>query len=47
MDQEKLVEKLKDVKTWLYGLGIGGLAYGAWWLIKIIICATTGVCIIF
>lgn len=44
---DKFIERLKSVKTWLYGLGIGGAAYIIWWGIKIAICALTGVCIIF
>ena len=47
MNTEKFILKLKSFKTWLFGLGLGGLAIGLWWIIKIIICATTGICIIF
>lgn len=47
MNKEKLVLKLKSFKTWLFGLGIGGIAIGLWWIIKIIICLTTGICIVF
>lgn len=47
MKTEKVIEKLKNFKTWLMGLGIGGIALIIWWIIKIIICATTGICIIF
>ena len=44
---DKFITRLKSVKTWLFGLGLGGVAIGLWWIIKIIICATTGICIIF
>ncbi len=44
--KEKLVEKLLSFKTWLFGLGIGGIAIGLWWIIKIIICLTMGICLI-
>jgi hypothetical protein len=47
MKTEKFVEKLKNFKTWMFGLGLGGIAVILWWIIKIIICATTGICIIF
>ena len=47
MNKERLVEKLKSFKTWLFGLGIGGVAVILWWIIKVVICATTGICIIF
>lgn len=47
MTREKFVEKLKSFKTWMFGLGLGGVAIALWWIIKIIICATTGICIIF
>lgn len=47
MDKDKFISKLKSFKTWLFGLGIGGIAIGLWWVIKLIICLTTGICIIF
>jgi len=47
MKTEKFIEKLKSFKTWMFGLKIGGVAIILWWIIKIIICATTGICIIF
>lgn len=47
MKTDKIIEKLKNFKTWLYGLGLGGIAIGLWWVIKIVICATTGICLIF
>lgn len=47
MNTEWIIEKLKSFKTWLFGLGIGGVAVILWWVIKAIICATTGICIIF
>lgn len=47
MNKDKFLSKLKSFKTWLFGLGIGGVAIGLWWLIKIIICFTSGICIIF
>jgi hypothetical protein len=47
MKYEWMIEKLKSFKTWLFGLGIGGVAVIIWWIVKVIICATTGICIIF
>lgn len=47
MNKEWIIQKLTDFRTWLFGLGIGGLAIGLWWIIKIIICLTTGICLIF
>ena len=44
---ENFIEKLKDFKTWVFGLGLGGVAVVLWWVIKAILCATTGICIIF
>lgn len=46
MNKEKLVEKLINFKLWLFSLGIGGLAICLWWIIKIIICLTMGICLI-
>jgi len=43
---DDFVKKMQDVKTWLYGLGFCGLGYVLWLIIKAIICAVTGVCII-
>lgn len=45
--RNKLIEKLMDLKTWLFGIGIGSLALILWWIIKLIVCLTTGICIIF
>lgn len=47
MKTENIVNKLKNFKTWLFGLGLGGIAICIWWIIKIVICATTGICLIF
>lgn len=47
MNKEKLIEKLKSFKTWLFGIGIGTLAVAIWWIVKIALCATTGICLLF
>lgn len=41
---EKFIDKLMKVKNWLLGLGVFGIAL--WYIIKILICFFTGVCII-
>lgn len=44
--KDKLIAALTSFKTWLFGLGLGGFAIALWWIIKIIICATMGICLL-
>jgi len=46
MNKDQFVEKLLKFKTWLFGLGIGGVALILWWVIKILICAFSGICLL-
>ncbi len=43
---EKFIQKLKDWKTWMTGMGLGTVAIFLYWIIKIIICFFLGICII-
>jgi hypothetical protein len=46
MNKEDFTNNILKFKTWLMGLGIGGLAIALWWIVKIIICLTMGICIL-
>jgi cell division septal protein FtsQ len=46
MDKDWFVKKILRFKTWLFGLGIGGVALIVWWIIKILICAFSGICLL-
>jgi hypothetical protein len=41
-----MIEKLLCFKNWLFGLKIGSVAIVIWYIIKIIICFFTGVCLL-
>jgi len=38
------LEKLMGVKEWILGFGVAGLVI--WWIIKILICAFAGICLL-
>ena len=45
--KEKITEKALRFKSWLFGLGIGGsFTLMLWFVIKAILCAFFGVCIL-
>lgn len=46
MNRDQFVEKMLKLKTWLFGLGIGGLGLILWWVIKLLICAFSGICLL-
>jgi hypothetical protein len=46
MSKDWFVKKAVSFKVWLFGLGIGGVALIIWWIVKILICAFTGVCLL-